>query len=499
MKEPLESARAVIEAARRVYAADPATLAELDDLETRLDQPLRVALVGSVKAGKSTLLNGLLCERIAPTDARECTRIVTWYRQGPSPSVRALHADGGTTVLPAKRHHDRLELDLGGLAADEVERLEVTWPAPGLTGITLIDTPGTSSISRDVSAETDKFLLPEQGAAGADAIVYLLRSLHESDVRFLKALHERTRHGNAAVGAVAVLSRADELGAGRLTAMVSINRAVDRLRNHPSLEGVCETVVPVAGLMGLGATTLRQSDFTVFVGLAARHRDETRKLLISAERFITAEDPTLPSEQVRSDLVERFGLYGIRLALAVVRGGVTDATELSTELVRRSGLEELRRVLDVNFAQRQPELKAHSIVLAVHRLARESPAPGSSDLLVMADDHLADAHAFREMQLLGRIVAGRVALGVDEVGELERVIGGRGASPHDRLGADPQDTAPEELVERAVEHLRRWQERCENPLLDRETLEACRVAQRSCEGVLAAAVEMSPQPVTSPA
>ncbi|MGX7835720.1 hypothetical protein ACWKSR_11275, partial [Campylobacter fetus subsp. venerealis] len=93
----------------------------------------------------------------------------------------------------------------------------------------------------------------------------------------------------------------------------------------------------------------------------------------------------------------------------------TDATELSTELVRRSGLEELRRVLDVNFAQRQPKLKAHSIVLAVHRLARESPAPGSSDLLVMADDHLADAHAFREMQLLGRIVAGRVALGAAEV------------------------------------------------------------------------------------
>lgn len=497
MRAPVESARAVVGAARRAYVDDPATLAELDDLEERLDQPLRVALVGSVKAGKSTLLNGLLCERIAPTDARECTRVVTWYRHGATPSVRAIHDGGAVTPLPARRHQDRLELDLGGLSADELDRLEVTWPAPGLDGITLIDTPGTSSISQDVSAQTDSFLLPEQGAAGADAVVYLLRSLHESDVRFLQALHERTRHGNSAVGAVAVLSRADELGAGRLTAMVSINRAVDRLRNHPSLEGVCETVVPVAGLMGLGATTLRQADFSVFRQLAERDREETRKLLISAERFITSEDPSLPAEKVRADLVDRFGVYGIRLALAVVRGGVADATELSAELVRRSGLEELRRVLDVNFSQRQSELKAHSIVLAVHRLVRDRPVRQSADLLVMADEHLADAHAFREMQLLGRIVAGRVGLARKQVEELERVIGGRGASPHDRLSV-PHGEPPAVLVEQAVAHLRRWRELCDNPLLDRETLEACRIARRSCEAVLAVAAEAKELSVDAP-
>ena len=39
----------------------------------RLDEPLRVAIAGKVKAGKSTLLNALVGEQVAPTDAGECT------------------------------------------------------------------------------------------------------------------------------------------------------------------------------------------------------------------------------------------------------------------------------------------------------------------------------------------------------------------------------------------------------------------------------------------
>jgi hypothetical protein len=47
-----------------------------------LDGPLRVAVGGPVSAGKSTLLNALIGARVAPTDAGECTRILTWYGYG---------------------------------------------------------------------------------------------------------------------------------------------------------------------------------------------------------------------------------------------------------------------------------------------------------------------------------------------------------------------------------------------------------------------------------
>lgn len=512
MSDPVTSARELLATARDLYAdhtdgigavglrtensadqhsgtagSDPAraAIAEIDALEARLDQPLRVALVGSVKAGKSTLLNGLLGERIAPTDARECTRIVTWYHYDRTPSVRATLANAATTTLPARRQEGRLELDLQDLSPEDITRIDVAWPAPGIQGITLVDTPGVASVSHDVSQQTDHFLLPDDGPTGADAVVYLLRSLHESDARYIRSMHDRTRHGAAAMGAIAVLSRADEIGGGRLDAMLSVNRVVEQLRADPALEGVCETVVPVAGLLGMGATTLRQSDFALFTALAARDPDETGRILISSERFIAARHDWLPEERIRIDLVDRFGMYGIRLALAAVRGGVSDAADLAGELLRRSGLEELRRVVNVHFTQRQSELKAHSAVFALHRLLLRLPVPGSEQLLVSADEHMAAAHTFSEMQLVGRISSRRLDLPAEQLAELERLVGGRGADAAARLGMTDEDAGTEQLLARALQLLRAWRRRLASPLLDRDTSRACSVAERSCERLIA--------------
>src|SRR6185436_5944360 len=46
----------------------------------RLRSPLRTAVVGRVSTGKSTLLNALLATAVAPTDGRECTKVVHVFR-----------------------------------------------------------------------------------------------------------------------------------------------------------------------------------------------------------------------------------------------------------------------------------------------------------------------------------------------------------------------------------------------------------------------------------
>ena len=54
-------------------AVGPGPRAQLDELTQRMTGPLRVAVAGKIKAGKSTLLNALVGEELAPTDAGECT------------------------------------------------------------------------------------------------------------------------------------------------------------------------------------------------------------------------------------------------------------------------------------------------------------------------------------------------------------------------------------------------------------------------------------------
>ncbi|MSX07522.1 MAG: Isoniazid-inducible protein iniC, partial [Actinobacteria bacterium] len=71
----LARARDLISAARSTYAGDAEASWMLDECLYRLDEPLRVALAGSLKAGKSTLLNSLVGQDIAPTDATECTKV----------------------------------------------------------------------------------------------------------------------------------------------------------------------------------------------------------------------------------------------------------------------------------------------------------------------------------------------------------------------------------------------------------------------------------------
>jgi Dynamin family len=75
-------------------STDPSLRGRLTDARRRVDEPLRVAIAGKIKAGKSTLLNALVGEELAATDAGECTRIVTWYADGPTYSVTA-HLKGG--------------------------------------------------------------------------------------------------------------------------------------------------------------------------------------------------------------------------------------------------------------------------------------------------------------------------------------------------------------------------------------------------------------------
>ena len=61
-----------------------------------------MAVGGRLNAGKSTLVNALLGESLAATDATECTRLVTWFRYGPVKLIRLRFTDGSQHAFAAQ-------------------------------------------------------------------------------------------------------------------------------------------------------------------------------------------------------------------------------------------------------------------------------------------------------------------------------------------------------------------------------------------------------------
>ena len=484
--------RGIVDATARVYRSDPAyrqrpdIVGQLDRIGARLNEPLRIALAGTLKSGKSTLVNALVGECIAPTDATEATRIVTWFRHGPTPRATANHVGGRRSNVPIVRTADGtggLTFEFETLHPDDVADIDVEWPAEELTAATIIDTPGTSSLTPDVSARTLRLLVPPDGVPRVDAVVFLLRTLNAADIALLKQIGDLVGGSAGALGMIGVASRADEIGAGRIDAMLSANEVATRFTTELDRTGICQAVVPVSGLLALTARTLRQSEFAALQKLAGVEPAALNTAMLSADRFVR-DDPTLPVDSAtRAQLLDRFGVFGLRISLALLRAGVDDADSLAADLLERSGLVALREVIDQHFAQRSDQLKSHTALVALRRFVQRHPTPATPRILADIEPLLADTHAFEELRLLSQLRSRPTTLTEDEMASLRRIIGGSGTAAASRLGLSAE--RPQDGPRAAFAAAQRWRRRAEHPLNDPFTSRACRAAVRSAEALVA--------------
>jgi hypothetical protein len=466
--------RALLDRARH-EESDPAARETLDAAVRRLDEPMRVAIAGRVKAGKSTLLNALVGEELAPTDAGECTRIVTWYRDGPTYRVVVHPLDGEPAARPFERTDGAIQVRLG-IPAARVDHLTVELPSRRLREHTLIDTPGLDSLSSEVSARTLAFLETDgDGPARADAVIYLLGHSQANDVGHLSSFR--------AVNAVGVLSRADEVGGAQLDAMQQAARVAAGYAADERLRQICPVVVPVAGLLAAASATLREDEYRCLATVAGAPPDIAAGLLLTADRFVAANAALPGTEELRRRTLDRLGLFGVRLGLRLVADGtVHSADELARELAARSGVNRLSGLLQSQFVQRSRVLKAHSALAALDGVLRARPNAG---LAARAEAIRAGAHEFVEVRTLHLLRSGRLTGTPAQVTEMDRLLGGSGAAFAARLG-QPSGTPPAALASAAADALARWQRIAEHPISGGDLRRAARVTARTCEGILAA-------------
>lgn len=408
-----------------------ALLPILDDLDRRLREPVRVAVVGRVNAGKSTMVNALLGQRVAPTDVSECTRLVTWFHYGHPQRIEVELTDGSR--IDTQLGPDGMLPDEIGTPVEAVRALHCYLANDALRWMTLIDTPGIGSVHGEISGVTEQLLAIERDSADAaqhaDAVVFLLNQvMMEDELQALQMFRNATPgdSGTSAANAVGVLSRADQLGDGSQDPW---NVAVELAGVYSGkFRDEVATVVPVIGLVAETSetATLTESDVRLLGELAAMDPKAFGRLLWSADRFVTADAP-VPSDD-RERLLVMLDLYGIQRAVASLRDGTAGAVALRRELSAASGIAEVKRTLATYFHEQDHILKVRSAFDVLERLTY-STVPESEMAPIRQFRGLIEKlrldpamHQVNELQAWHDCCTGRVTADPDQLAEVERLF-----------------------------------------------------------------------------
>jgi hypothetical protein len=432
--------------------------ARLHDVCQRLDEPLRVAVAGRLKAGKSTLVNALIGRRVAPTAVGECTRVVTQFRYGTADRVDVVRRDGSRVSLPldeAGMIPARL-----GVPRSGISYVDVTLTSDLLRDLTVVDTPGLSSTNARVSAAARGFLYQDPAAAaadpvtgaasragsgaradtapidgdldadsaaalsGAEAIIYVFtQAVRADDVAALAAFRSASAAlSSNPINSLGLLNKVDTLagGTGDPWPVAGPLAAGQRLL----LRRVVSDVVPVMGLLAETTETgrLTSADVAALRTLAGLPGHARELLLASVDLFAQRDAPV--SRPARERLLSRLDLYGIGFALAELDA----APRLGTgELIRRlrqvSGLPRLRQTLDHALRWRSDAIKASWALSSLARIAG-SAGPADRELLRDAVEALLaqpEYHRLRLLEVAQLVTAGAVELPEPMAGELTRL------------------------------------------------------------------------------
>ncbi|MFT4298848.1 MAG: dynamin family protein [Aeromicrobium sp.] len=403
-----------------------------------LHEPLRLAVVGRVKAGKSTLVNALIGRRIAPTRAGECTRVVTWFEFGSPDGAATVHCHDGRQV-PLSLIDGRLPEDLP-VPAEEVKRLVVRLQSASLRGLTLIDTPGLASLTRENEQATRTAILGDslasQHASGdADAVLFLFRQeQREDEAEFLRQFRAASGEMNgSAVNAIGVLSQADLLADE--AAEDPMEAAREKARHLAATRvGEVGDVVPVSGLLAETVRTgrLRERDVVDLAALAD----------VPAVRLRTGVglDALIDRERL-TGLQAKLGPFGIG---AGRREAAAGSAHFGDWLETVSGIAGLQRLLRDHVQARAGGLKALRAIDAIERAARHSGADQAALDLVEQTLMAPELHVIREIQAIGMLRSTRVA--TDLLPQLELLT--RGAVPAAQVGL-PETASPQEVAAEA--------------------------------------------------
>ena len=271
------------------FAARTPTLVALAPAAGRaleaFDRPLLVAVMGEFNAGKSSFVNALVGEEVAPTGVTPTTATVNVVRYGDRSGARVVYHDGTTRELGATFVSHFLR-ELSDAQASSVRVVEIFHPLETLRRVEIVDTPGLNSIRPEHEKVARDFLVD------ADALVWVFaigQAAKASEKEALALAHGAGKH------VLGVLNKIDGVSEDDVRAVV---RHV-----QGSVGSLVEEIVPFSATRALAARragTVDDAAAALEGALERRFFGHARALkrataLAALERFVAAAREAAPA------------------------------------------------------------------------------------------------------------------------------------------------------------------------------------------------------------
>jgi hypothetical protein len=478
----------------------------------RYREPMRVAVVAQIKRGKSTLVNALLREDIAPTAQLEATFTVGEFYHAPESRVTVHFNDTAEPLAVPPEDFRAYTVHDPGQAAllRRVRRVEYGIPNPLLRRFRLLDTPGLGSIHRTDSANTlmalgvSDILDPEEearlekvlGQVGrtasdmhadtltaidtTDAVIYLFdRGLNQRDASVVARFLGPLRPSLNALKVIGVLSRCDQWYWPSTTGgdplqhdpLTEGRKIAARRLADPQISRMFFRIHSVAAIASAGTQALTGDELGWLDELAGVEPQRLATALTDANWFSQADQISgvALAKQARSALVTCLGAWGT-LKAALYRRDGTPLDELRQCMDIDSGVAGLRRTLLEHFGNRSAVIKLDQALRDISGqidLLRMSAVTARTQLPLVIRDVAAAVERIRlssselpELAVLEGYYQGRLNLDEADLTEVLQVTGERGRSVAARL-AMPDGTPPAALIAQADARAGAWANRAE--------------------------------------
>lgn len=179
----------------------PQLLEKVIAARERLARPLTIAIMGEFSAGKSTFVNALLGEAVAPMGVLPTTNTINVFRRGTGRGARVHYRDGSISTVSAGELDPYLR-NLDDKEADRIRHLEIDRVGERMGDAAVVDTPGLNALD-EYHEKVARAFIEE-----ADAVVWIFSATQGGTATEAGILKELREGGRKVLG---VLNKVDIL------------------------------------------------------------------------------------------------------------------------------------------------------------------------------------------------------------------------------------------------------------------------------------------------